>query len=159
KQALSEYHGIEQNRIVTASGSDHILELAARAFLNEHSSAVMSRYGFSIFSIVARATGTDLRSAEAHAPDHPAQPYGHNADALIEAADGTTRILYLANPNNPTGTWLNAGEVERILARVDGNTIVFLDEAYYDYVAPFEPEFPDARALLERYPNLIVTRT
>jgi histidinol-phosphate aminotransferase len=159
KKALSEFHDIDQTRIVTANGSDHILELAARAFLDGGSSAVMSRYGFAIFSIVARATGTELRIAEAHAPDHAEQPYGHDAEAMLAAADETTRILYIANPNNPTGTWLDAAEIERILEQVSSETIVFLDEAYYDYVAPFEADFPDSRALLERYPNLVVTRT
>ncbi|MDN5864264.1 MAG: histidinol-phosphate transaminase [Gammaproteobacteria bacterium] len=159
KQALSSYHDIEAARIVTASGSDHILELAARAFLDTSNSAVMARYGFAIFSIVARATGTDLRIADAHPPEHSRQPYGHDANTLIDAADDSTRILYLANPNNPTGTWLTHAEVEQVLDGVSANTIVFLDEAYHDYVAPFEPDFPDSRALLERYPNLIVTRT
>src|SRR5699024_5810539 len=148
KKALSEYHDIDQKRIVTASGSDHILELAARAFLDATNSAVMSRYGFAIFSIVARATGTALRLAGAPAPNHAEQPYGHDAEAMLAVADETTRMLYIANPNNPTRTWLDAAKIERILEQVSSNTVVFLDEAYYDYVAPFEADFPDARALL-----------
>jgi histidinol-phosphate aminotransferase len=159
KNALADYHDIDPACIVTASGSDHILELAARAFLDANTSAVMAQYGFSIFSIVARATGTELRIAAAHPPEHPTQPYGHDAETLAAAADETTRILYIANPNNPTGTWLNAQAVESLLARVGPTTLVLLDEAYYDYVAPFESAYPDSRALLERFPNLLVTRT
>ncbi|MGH8272706.1 MAG: histidinol-phosphate transaminase [Gammaproteobacteria bacterium] len=159
KRALSEYHAIALECIVVASGSDHILELAARAFLDADRSAVMSRYGFSIFAIVARAAGAELRMAAAHPPEHAEQPYGHDADALADALDESTSILYIANPNNPTGTWLTAGEIESLLARVPATTLVVLDEAYYDYVAPFEPDYPDSRALLDRFPNLLVTRT
>ncbi len=159
KAALADYHAIEPARIVVGNGSDHILELAARAFLDGDRSAVMSRYGFSIFAIVARAAGAELRVVEAHPPAHAAQPYGHDAQALAAAVDGTTRILYIANPNNPTGTWLNRDEIEALLARVPATTLVLLDEAYYDYVVPFEPDYPDSRALLERFPNLLVTRT
>ncbi|MGH8162114.1 MAG: histidinol-phosphate transaminase [Gammaproteobacteria bacterium] len=159
KAALSEYHDIDPERIIVANGSDHVLELAARAFLAAGRSAVMSRYGFSIFSIVARAAGADLRVVEAHPPQHATQPYGHDAQALAEAVDETTRILYVANPNNPTGTWLNRDDIETLLARVPTTTLVLLDEAYYDYVAPFEPAYPDSRSLIERFPNLLVTRT
>lgn len=159
KRALSEHHRIEPERIIVASGSDHILELAARAFLDAGRSAVMSRYGFSIFAIVARAAGAELRQAAAHPPSHPKQPYGHDAYALAAAIDETTRVLYVANPNNPTGTWLTCDEIEVLLARVPATTLVILDEAYYDYVASFESDYPDSHALLDRFPNLLVTRT
>ncbi|MGH8226220.1 MAG: histidinol-phosphate transaminase [Gammaproteobacteria bacterium] len=159
KRALADYHDIGMENIVVGSGSDHILELAARAFLAADRSAVMSQYGFSIYAIVARAASAELRMAPAHAPDHPAQPYGHDHEALLDAVDETTRVLFIANPNNPTGTWLCADELETLLSRLDPSTIVVLDEAYYDYVAPFESAYPDSRALLDRYPNLVVLRT
>ncbi len=159
KRALGEYHGVAMDRVTVGSGSDHLLELVARVFLAPGRSAVVSRYGFAIYSIVARAAGAELRVAEAHAPDHPTQPYGHDPAAIHAEADETTRVMFIANPNNPTGTWLRAAELESLLTKISRQTMVVLDEAYYDYVAPFESEYPNSRALLERHPNLIVLRT
>lgn len=159
KRALAGYHGVDIDRITVATGSDHVLELVARVFLGPGRSAVMSRYGFAIYSIVSRAAGCELRVAEAHGPDHPTQPYGHAPASLLAAVDGTTRVLFIANPNNPTGTWMRAEELETLLERLPPGVVVLLDEAYYDYVAPFEPDYEDANALLARHPNLIVTRT
>lgn len=159
KRALASYHGVDMENIVVGSGSDHILELAARVFLAAGRSAVMSQFGFSIYAIVARAACAELRMAPAHAPEHPTQPYGHDHEAMAAAVDETTRVVFIANPNNPTGTWLRADELEALLSRLGRNVIVVLDEAYYDYVSPFEPAYPDSRALLDRYPNLVVLRT
>lgn len=159
KQALADYHGTDVSRVTVGSGSDHVLELVARVFLAPGRSAVMSRYGFAIYSIVSRAAGAELRVAEAHSADHPEEPYGHDPERLLTAVDETTRVLFIANPNNPTGTWMRRSAIEALLARVPRSTIVLLDEAYYDYVAPFQPEYENAGELLARFPNLIVTRT
>lgn len=159
KRALAAYHEIGTESIVVGSGSDHILELAARVFLTGGRSAVMSQYGFSIYGIVARAACAELRVVPAHPPDHPSQPYGHDHEALALAVDETTRVVFVANPNNPTGTWLRTEEMDALLSRLDRNVVVVLDEAYYDYVAPFEQAYPDSRALLDRHPNLVVLRT
>lgn len=159
KRALADYHKLETGNVTVGSGSDHILELVARAFLMPGRSAVMSRFGFSIYAIVARAAGAELRMAEAHPAGHPSEPYGHDTAAMLREIDGTTRVVFVANPNNPTGTWLRRAEIEEFLEQVPPHTLVVLDEAYYDYVAPFEPDYEDADVLLERFPNLIVTRT
>ncbi len=159
KQALASYHGIEANRITVGTGSDHILELIGRVFLGPGRSAVMSRYAFLVYSIVTRAAGAQLRVADAYEASHAEQPYGHDVEALLAEADDTTRVVFVANPNNPTGTWLKRVELADFLARVSPDTIVVVDEAYYDYVAPYERDYPDTRALLEQYSNLIVLRT
>jgi len=159
KRALGAYHDIATDRITVGTGSDHILELIARVFLAPGRSAVMSRYAFAVYTIASQAAGAELRVADARPPTAPEQPYGHDVDAMLANVDDTTRVAFIANPNNPTGTWLAQADIERFLDGVPAGTVVVLDEAYYDYVAPYERDYPDARELLERYPNLIVLRT
>ena len=157
KRALAAKHGIAPDRITVGSGSDHLLELVARAFLGPGRSAVVSRYGFAIYALVTQGASAELKVAAALPPDHPTQPYGHDLEAMLALVDGSTRVVFIANPNNPTGTWLGRSELERFMARIPPTTLVLVDEAYVEYVA--EPAYPDCSAWLERFPNLIVTRT
>lgn len=157
KRALAKKHAVEMKQITLGSGSDHILELAARVFLGPDRSAVISKYAFAIYNIVAQAAGAELKIAGAYAPDHATQPYGHNLDNMLAAIDHTTRIVFIANPNNPTGTWLNKTELKKFLDAVPREVVVLVDEAYVDYVE--DPAYPDCSLWLNEYPNLIVTRT
>lgn len=157
KRMLAEFHSTDMRHITLGSGSDHILELAARVFLGPGRSAVISRYAFAIYNIVAQAAGAELRIAEANPPSHETQPYGHNLDNMLALIDDSTRMVFIANPNNPTGTWLARAELERFLDAVPRDVVVLIDEAYVDYVA--ESEYPDCSLWLSKYPNLIVTRT
>jgi len=157
KAALARKHGIAADRITVGSGSDHLLELVARAFLGPGRSAVISRYAFAIYAIVTQGASASLKVAEALPPSHPTQPYGHDLDAMLALVDATTRVVFIANPNNPTGTWLKRAALERFVAAVPPTTLVLVDEAYVEYVQ--EPEYPDCSKWLDRFPNLIVTRT
>jgi len=157
KRALCEKHGVSEDQITLGTGSDHILELIARVFLGPNRSAVFSRYGFAIYAIVSQAAGAELRVAEALPKDHPEMPYGHDLDAMAGQIDETTRVVFIANPNNPTGTWLKRSDMEAFLERVPSDTLVVLDEAYFEYVE--EAEYPDGQTLLGRFPNLLVMRT
>jgi histidinol-phosphate aminotransferase len=159
KRALADYHRIDSGSIIAASGSDHILELVARVFLGPGRSAVISRYAFAIYGIVSQAAGAELRVAEANPADHTGQPYGHNLDNMAAQVNAGTRVVFIANPNNPTGTWLDQGALRGFLQAVPAHVVVVLDEAYYDFVAPFVAGYPDGRALLDRFPNLVVMRT
>lgn len=150
KRALGAHHGIGTDRITLGSGSDHVIELIARAFLGPGRNAVMSQYGFAIYAIVTQAAGAELRVA-------PARDHAHDLDAVARLVDPDTRVVFLANPNNPTGTWFDAAAFERLLAAVPTDTLVVVDEAYYEYVD--EAAYPDCRAALESYPNLVVLRT
>lgn len=156
KRALAEYHGVDAGQITVGSGSDHILELVARVFLGPGRSAVVSRYAFAIYNIVTQGASAELRIAEAHPADH-SMALGHDLDAMLALVDDTTRVVFIANPNNPTGTWLERDELVSFLDRVPKNTVVLVDEAYFDYVN--DPEYPNAAAMLGDYPNLIVMRT
>lgn len=156
KRKLAARHGVDFNQITLGSGSDHILELIARAFLAEGRSAVMSRYGFAIYFIVSQAASAEVRIADANAPDS-AMPYGHNLEAMAARVDGSTRVVFIANPNNPTGTHVSADELDRFLRRVPEETVVVVDEAYFDFVS--DSDYPDCSDWLHAYPNLVVLRT
>ena len=159
KRVLAEHHRTDPSHIIVGTGSDHILELAARVFLGVGRSAVISRYGFSVYNIVTQAAGAEQLIAEANPPDHPAQPYGHNLDNMAALLRADTRIVFIANPNNPTGTWVDGAALKAFLQRVPQDTLVLVDEAYCEYAAALEPRYPDASGFLAEFPNLIVMRT
>jgi histidinol-phosphate aminotransferase len=117
---------------------------------------VASQYGFAVYALAAQAAGATLRSAPALPRDH-AMARGHDLDAIANAVTPTTRLVYLANPNNPTGTWFGAAAFESFLTRVPTDILVVVDEAYVEFVDA--PEYASALSLLARHPNLIVTRT
>ncbi|HEV2212946.1 MAG TPA: histidinol-phosphate transaminase [Gammaproteobacteria bacterium] len=159
KRAIADHHGIELSRILVGTGSDHILELVARVFLGVDRSAVISRYGFSVYNIVTQAAGAAQLIAEANPPEHPAQPYGHNLDNMAALLRADTRVVFIANPNNPTGTWLDGAALQAFLQRVPRDCLVLVDEAYWEYATDLEPCYPDMSKLLPGFPNLIVMRT
>lgn len=159
KRALAAHHGVDAQCLTVGSGSDHILELMARVFLGPGCSAVISRYAFAIYAIVSQAAGAELRVAEANPAAHPRQPYGHNLKNMLAAVRSDTRVVFIANPNNPTGTFVDRAELIAFLDALPRRVMVLLDEAYTEFARDFEPEFPDGRDLLEDFPNLVVMRT
>jgi histidinol-phosphate aminotransferase len=150
KLALSKRYGVDMGAIVLGNGSNDVLELAALAFLGPGRAAVYSQHAFAVYPLATQARGA--RSIVV-----PAKNYGHDLDAMAKAIDDETYIAWLANPNNPTGTFARAEEVEAFLRRVPERVLVVLDEAYNEYLAA------DLRAdsvkWLKRHPNLIITRT
>lgn len=156
KRALADHHDVRFKQITVGSGSDHILELVARVFLGPGRSAIASQYCFAIYNIVSQGASAELRVADAHPEDHP-MARGHDLEAMLKLVDDTTRVVFIANPNNPTGTWNTRDELIGFLERVPQSTVVLVDEAYFDYVG--DPDYPDASKLLRDYPNLIVMRT
>ncbi|MCW8885021.1 MAG: histidinol-phosphate transaminase [Motiliproteus sp.] len=150
KQTLSEYHSIDSDQITLGNGSNDVLELVARAFLTAAGEAVFSQYAFAVYPIVTQAVG-------AKAVVTPALNWGHDLAAMAAAITEKTRVVFLANPNNPTGTWFSRDQLNGFLKQVPESVIVVLDEAYTEYVQ--ESGFPDGISLLADYPNLVVTRT
>jgi histidinol-phosphate aminotransferase len=157
KSALSAKLGLSMAMLTLGNGSNDVLELAARAFLTPEHEAVFSEHAFAVYPIVTQAIGATARVAKAHPPDH-AMPYGHDLAAMRALIDDRTRIVFIANPNNPTGTWLKTAELEGFLTAVPESVIVVVDEAYGEYVEA-EADCPNALRWLDRFPNLIVTRT
>ncbi len=150
KRALQRHFGLASSQLTLGNGSNDVLELIARTFLNPGDEVVFSEYAFAVYPIVTQACG-------ARAVVTPAHDYGHNLQAMAEAITERTRLLFIANPNNPTGTVLMRDELAGFLDSVPEQVIVVLDEAYTEYVE--QGDFPDGLELLPHYPNLIVTRT
>jgi len=156
KQALARRHGVALNQVTLGNGSNDLLVLLAEAFLSPDTSAVYSQYAFAIYGIAVQATGARANVAPAHPADHP-MALGHDLDAMRAAIDADTRLLYIANPNNPTGTWNTPRQLEAFLDAVPPHVIVALDEAYFEYSR--RVDCPDGMQLVARYPNLVVLRT
>lgn len=157
KDALANKLGLNSQQITLGNGSNDVLELIARAFLTQGRSAVCSEFAFAVYPIVIQATGADLRVAKANPPEHSSMPYGHNLSNLLAKLQDNTQLIFISNPNNPTGTWLTKTELLSFLEQVPQRVIVVIDEAYTEYVQ--DAEFPNALAWLAQFPNLIVTRT
>ncbi len=156
KQALSEKLQLPTGWITLGNGSNDILELVARAFLSPATEAVFSEHAFAVYPIVTQAIGAKACVAAAH--DGSRGPaYGHDLEALSNCITEATRIIFIANPNNPTGTWLKGDTLKRFVSAVPPQVIIVIDEAYFEYVT--EAEYPDAVQWLQEYPNLLVTRT
>jgi histidinol-phosphate aminotransferase len=150
KRALAARYGVAQERIVLGNGSNDVLDLAARAFLTPRDSAIYSQHAFAVYPLAVQAMG-------ATGIEVPAGGFGHDPDAMLHAVRANTRLVFIANPNNPTGTMIQAAQLEAFLAALPQQVLVVLDEAYNEYVPP---EFrTDTVAWLDRFPNLVLTRT
>ncbi len=156
KQKLARLHGIDAARIVLGNGSNDVLELVARTFLGPGRVALFSEYAFAVYPLASQAAGAELCVAPA-LPRDSEQPFGHDLAALAARLDARVGVVFIANANNPTGTWLEAAALERFIAQVPPDTIIVLDEAYHEYMEPALR--PDSRGWLDRHPNLVVTRT
>jgi len=156
KQALARHHGVDTAMITLGNGSNDVLELIARAFLSPGLEAVYSAHAFAVYPLATQAIGATGRVAPALAVDS-AMPHGHDLEAMGALVNERTRLVFVANPNNPTGTWVEAETLEAFLAALPDHVLAVVDEAYCDYVE--RPGFPDASRWLSRFSNLIVTRT
>jgi histidinol-phosphate aminotransferase len=150
KAALSGRYAVSRDSIVLGNGSNDVLELAARAFLAPGTSAAYSQHAFAVYPLVTQATG-------AAGIEVPAREFGHDLNAMAKALRGDTRMVFVANPNNPTGTWVDPEGVLAFLKRVPRDVLVVLDEAYNEYLP--EADQADSARWIERFPNLLVSRT
>lgn len=157
KAALAECHSIDPACITLGNGSNDVLVLLAEAFLTPDTEAIYSQYAFAVYPIAVQAVGARARVAPAHAHDHATSPLGHDLEAMAERLSDRTRLVFIANPNNPTGTWLEGPTLRHFIERMPEHVLVVIDEAYFHYVN--EPRYPDTTRWLEDFPNLVVTRT
>ena len=150
REAIGELHGIDPARIVCGTGSDELLNLAAQAFAGPGDEVMFSRYSFAVYDIAARRCGaTPVEVDDAN--------YVADVDALIAKVTDRTRVVFLANPNNPTGTFLPRSEVERLHAGLPGNVLLVVDQAYAEYLAPGDED--GGMDLAADSENVLVTRT
>ena len=157
KEKLSKMLGVGQAQITLGNGSNDVLDMIARAFLCEGREAIYSEYAFAVYPISVQAVGATHKVSKALPIDHHDNPYGHDLVVMQGLISDKTRVIFIANPNNPTGTWLNATELDNFISKVPSDVIVVVDEAYFEYV--LEDDYPDSLKWLDKYPNLIVTRT
>jgi histidinol-phosphate aminotransferase len=150
KEAIAARYGVPAEWITLGNGSNDGLELAARAFCAAGQSIVFSQYSFIVYPLCTQAIG-------ARAIEVPAVHYGHDLDAMRGAIAADTRVVFIANPNNPTGTMVSARQLEEFLDAVPARVAVVLDEAYTDYLGPEERY--DSIPWVRKYPNLVVSRT
>ena len=157
KSALAEKHDVSPECITLGNGSNDVLVFLAQAFLRPGLQSVFSQYCFAVYPIATQMVGAEAVVAPALPEDHPAMPLGHDLRALFERVGPDTRMVWIANPNNPTGTWLDGQRVQDFLASLPGHVICVVDEAYTEYAQ--SGELGDASKWLEQFPNLVVTRT
>ena len=150
KHALSRRHGVPAERIVLGNGSNDVLEMAARAFLSPGLEAIYSQHAFAVYPLAVQSMG-------ATGVEVAAQGHGHDLGAMRRAVTSRTRLAFIANPNNPTGTMVGTRALEEFIAELPAQVLVVLDEAYNEYL----PEHlrADSIGWLARFPNLVVTRT
>jgi len=150
KAALASRLGVAAEQIVLGNGSNDVLELVAQAFLRPGDHVVFSQYAFIVYPLATQARG-------ARGIEVPAKDYGHDLDAMRSAITSETRVVFIANPNNPTGTWLPGHVVERFIDSVPRDVIVVLDEAYNEFLDPSEQA--ESTAWVSTHPNLVVSHT
>jgi len=150
REALGEVHGVDPARIVCGNGSDDILHLLAQIYLGEGDEAVMNRYGFSVYPIITMATGAHIVMVEE-------TDYRADVDALLAAVTERTKVIWLANPNNPTGTYLSNAEVRRLHAGLRPDILLVIDSAYAEYVTA--ADYSVGLDLVAEADNVVMVRT
>lgn len=150
KHALARYYGVAMGQIVLGNGSNDVLELAARAFLTPGLEAIYAQHAFAVYPLATQAAG-------ASGIEVPARGFAHDPDAMLRAITPRTRVIFLANPNNPTGTLMRSADLHGFLRAVPRQVVVVLDEAYNEYIP--DDLKADSVAWLGEFPNLILTRT
>lgn len=150
KQALAEKYHVASKQLTLGNGSNEILELTARTFLTPAHEVIFARHSFAVYPLVTQAVGATARVAAA-------RDYGHDLDAMLSKVNAKTRLVFIANPNNPTGTLLAAAALEAFIAALPQSVICVVDEAYYEFIEP--EQRADSIAWLKKFPNLIIMRT
>ena len=150
KAKISRKFNILENQVTVGNGSNDIIEFVARSFLGPNDSAVYSEHAFAVYPLVVRAVG-------AMGIEVPAKNFSHDLEAMLDSIEENTKLIFIANPNNPTGSFIEQSELLNFLEKVPEEIIVLLDQAYFEY-SSFETsdlEFD----VLERFPNLIISRS
>ncbi len=150
REALAEVHGLEADRIIVGAGSDELLNLIAHAYLGPGDEAVISQYGFLVYPIATKAAG----ATPVFADD---EDYTVSVDNMLAAVTEDTKVVWLANPNNPTGTWLPAEEVRRLHQGLRPDILFVVDNAYAEYVTA--DDYEDGTALVREADNVLMVRT
>ena len=150
KKEIADHENVSFDNIIIGNGSNEILELAARAFLNPSTSAIASKHAFAVYKIVTQSSGASLIEV-------PSCNWCHDLKSFEDHLDISTRVIFIANPNNPTGTYNNHEEVYSLLKKVPSSVLVVLDCAYFEYVT--KDDYVKPIDLLNEFDNLLITKT
>lgn len=149
-QAIADRYAIQPENVVLGNGSNDVLDLIARVFLDDTKSAISDEYGFIVYRLVTHLAGAKNQLI-------PAVKYGHDLDGMLAAITPKTAVIWIANPNNPTGTFLPNDQLHHFVQQVPPHVLVVIDEAYYEYLDPSEQ--PATLDWLAKHPNIVVVRT
>ncbi len=152
RQALAKKHRLSADCVIIGAGSDELIELLGKTFLNSEDSIVVSEHAFIRYRMAGELMGARVISV-------PMRNFTHDLSAMAEAVQANTKIVFIANPNNPTGTFNTQAELETLLKRLSKDVLVVVDEAYYEFATALERSYPQTLELQSQYPNLIVLRT
>ncbi len=150
KQKLAARWQVTPEQVTLGNGSNEVLEILFRTFVSPDSEVIFDKHAFIVYALLTQSAG-------ATAIPVPSRDWGHDLDGMLERITGKTRMICIANPNNPTGTYLAPKAIKAFLDKVPSNILVVLDEAYYEYVAP--QERGETHQWLSHYPNLVISRT
>ncbi|HCF59389.1 MAG TPA: histidinol-phosphate transaminase [Myxococcales bacterium] len=153
KRRLAEFLGVTPEELIVGSGSNEVIELLVRTFMADDDEALLCKGSFVMYKVVLQAHGKKFVEV-------PMQDFHYDLDAMVEAAGAKTRLIFIANPDNPTGTWIQRAPFERFLDKVSKSApqaLVIMDEAYFEYVT--DPEYPNSLHYRRDYPNVVTLRT
>lgn len=156
KRALAARLSLSPAQIMLGNGSHELLMMLAQVFAGPSTEVIAAQFGFAVYALAAQAAGAKFTAVPA-LPMSSEMAHGHDLAAMADAVTGQTRMVYLANPNNPTGTWFSTAALSDFLARMRPDVLVVVDEAYLEFVT--DPTLTSAISLLADHPNLVVTRT
>ncbi len=150
KKHLADHLNVAPTQLTIGNGSENILEVIIKTYLHSGDHAVISEYAFLTIPLLIASYGARAKVVKA-------QQWGHHIQGMIDAIDTETRILFLVNPNNPTGTYTTVSDFEHLLASVPPHVLIVVDQAYVEYIQT--DDYPNTLHYLDQYPNLIITRT
>ena len=150
REAIAARYNLDAARIVCGAGSDELLQLLAKAYLGEGDNIVQTRHGFLVYMLAATSCGAETRFA-------PERELTADVDAILGEVDARTRIVFLANPNNPTGTYIADAEVRRLRAALRDDILLVVDAAYAEFME--EPDYAPGDKLVDEFDNIVMTRT
>ena len=152
KRAIADFHGVSPEQITLGNGSNDVLELAARSIVTSAHEVIYSENAFIVYHLATHAIGATPVVI-------PTRDYMHDLAAMLDAISARTRLIFIDNPNNPTGRWIGKDELQSFLASVPEDVVVVIDEAYYEYAASLSDDYPNSIDLLPEFPNVVTART
>ncbi len=150
RQKLGALHGLDPEQFLIGNGANEVIAFVMKAFCQEGDNIVTADRTFAVYEWVAEFSGFEARLV-------PLKDFAFDDEGMLARIDDRTKIIFICNPNNPTGTYWDESRLRRFLAAVDGRRIVVIDEAYFEFVE--QGDYPDGVKLLREYPNLVIFRT